>query len=253
MRLKSASFILLFICLLNFWLPLQAQKSMADTDFYQHAQSWVTASYLKKMGLSSNLYLGAEYQHYWNRVKGNPFFLNENFQNGSVYYDRTFYDSVQLSYDMMKDQLVIQNEGIQFGIVLVSAKIDYFKIGSHYFKRLVFDSSRNNEMTTGFYEQLNSDKNVVYVKRVKQISQSSNASDDFSKFKEYETYWIEKADEFYQIDHESDLRRLFRVQWPLIRKYLNTQHVRFKIDPVQAILLTVKYDAQLQDDHAKTL
>lgn len=250
MPLKTACFLLIFSCLLTVWLPLEAQKTLSDTDYYQNSLSRLNSHYLKKMGSNSLLYIGAEYQHYWNRVKGNPFFLSETYQNGSVYYDGTLYDSLTILYDLMKDELVIQNEGSPFGIVLVNTKIDYFKMGNHYFKRLVFDSSRSNSVSTGFYEQLNSDKNGVYIKRVKQISQSANASDDFSQFKEYDTYWVEKTNQFYRINNESDLRRLFRDKWPLIRKYLNTQHIRFKSDPVQTILLTVKYDAQLQDDHA---
>jgi hypothetical protein len=223
MPFKTPLFYLLYICLLNVWEPLQAQNILSDSDSYQK-----------------------------NLLRVNPFFLNEVFQHGSVFYDGTYYDSLHLSYDMMMDQLIIQNDGIQFGVVLVSPKIDYFTIGSHFFKRLVFDSSRSKAIKTGFYERLNSDKNVVYIKRVNQISQSANASDYISRFKEYDTYWIEKEGEYYRIDNESDLRLIFRDQWPIIRKYLKNQHVRFKTDPVQTILLTVKYVSQLQDDHAKT-
>jgi len=218
-----------------------AQDSLPDSLFYQKAISNTRSQFMKNIGANSYLYTGVAYERYWNRVKGHPFFMTDQFQNGKLYYNGTLYQDVPLLYDMLRDEVVSKTFSKNTNLVLVSGKIRYFTIGNHSFVRVVQDSSNNTFVNTGFYEKLYQGNASVLVKREYKIERSLKADEDTSKFTEYDHYYIEKEGTFHAIVNENDLQSLFKDQKTEIRKFLNRRDMRFKKDLAKTIVQMVVF------------
>ena len=245
---------LLGIWLLLFILPccnIQAQDFMADSSFYQKALSSTRAQYLKNIGANAGIYQGTAYDHYWNKVMGNPFFLKEGLVPGKILYDGTLYENIPVAYDMLKEVLVTKSFSRNTDISLVGERVAYFSIDSHDFVRLVKDSTPSSLPNTGFYERLYLGDISVFEKREKKIKQSLKAEDNITRFIEYNYYYVQKDGKFYPVESESDLLRIFKDQRAEIRKLLNSREMNYKKDPPKVIVQAVVYYSNLKNRNAR--
>lgn len=226
-------------CLLGislFTTPALAQDAVNDTSFYRKSLSSARSQYMKNIGASSYLYNGGAYEHYWNRVIGHPFFMTDQFQQGTLYYDGTFYENVPLVYDMFRDELVSKNFAKTIDQKILGEKIRYFTIGNASFVRIVADSVNGASLPTGFYEKLYDGTVAVLEKHEKKIERSLKAEENTSKFTEYVRFYIEKDGKYYSVETEGDLVSVFKDQKTEIRKFLNRKDIRFKKDKARTIV-----------------
>jgi len=245
MKRKALFLILYFFACLP-CRGLFAQDALSDSALNARSLSAVRAQYMKSVGINSYLYNGIAYERYWNRTVGHPFFMTEEFQQGSVNYDGTLYENVPLSYDMLRDVLVTKTFSKENNIQLLGEKVYSFTIGTHAFVRVVADSSNNSLIATGFYEKLHGGNIVVLFRRVNKIELSAKAEDNTSKFTEYDHYYIVKDGKYHAVEGEGDLQSVFKDQKAEIRKFLNRRDINYKKDPPKTIVQTVSFYEQLK-------
>ncbi len=244
---------LLGIWILLFFLPFQnvsAQDYMIDSLFYQKAISRIHAQYSKNIGANAGIYQGMAYDHYWNKVLGSPFFLNERLVPGIILYDGAWYENVPLAYDLLKGVVVTRSFSNDADISLVGERVNFFSIDGHEFIRLVKDSNQTSLPNSGFYERLYMGKASVFEKREKKIKQSLKAEDNITGFVEYDEYYIQKDSRFYRVESESDLQRIFKDQRVEIRKLLNRRDMHFTKDPAKVIIQVAAYYSNLKKGNA---
>src|SRR5690348_14223780 len=111
---------------------------------------------LYKDSLKENLriYNGNEFAGNYPGVPGHPFFEYAEPQQGSVFYDGIRYPDVQLSYDIINDEIIFTDPVKNRVIKLVTQKVDWFTIGEHLFVNIRPDSNSVNFPGSGFYESL---------------------------------------------------------------------------------------------------
>jgi hypothetical protein len=236
--------VFLSVCLLGFFLisaPVLAQEAANDTSFYRKSLSSARLQYMINIGANSYLYNGGAYEHYWNRVIGHPFFMTDQFQQGTLYYDGTFYENVPLMYDMFRDELVSKNFSKTIDQKILSEKIRYFTIGNSSFVRIVADSVNGASLPTGFYEKLYDGTVTVLEKHEKKIERSLKAEENTSKFTEYVHFYIEKDGKYYSVETEGDLQGVFKDEKTEVRKFLNRKDIRFKKDKANTIVQVASF------------
>lgn len=120
--LTLLAFLVLFL-----YLPLEgmAQDVAISKDLY---------------GLSPVLYNGKYYTYSPPaNTKGNPFFVDKNFFDGSVQIKGTLYDSLTLNYDIFNQQLIMEFYTVEKNRLLISlsnAWLNSFTLGQKHFKAL---------------------------------------------------------------------------------------------------------------------
>ena len=225
---------------------LSAQDPSADSAFYSRAISAARSQYMKNIGANSYLYNGVAYDRYWNGIIGHPFFMNEQFQQGSIYYDGSFYEDVLLMYDIAHDQLVSKNFSKEVNISLLSSKIRYFTIGKNNFTRIMADSTNLSSLVTGFYEILYKGKIIVLERHEKRIEHSFRPEDNITKFTVHNDMYVFKDGKYHLITDESGLQSLFKEKRADIRMFLNRREINFKKDPEGTVMKVVIYYEQLK-------
>jgi hypothetical protein len=184
------------ICICAFFSSeISAQQSNADSAERAALMRNTINVYKQTVAENSSLFNGTEYIGYVARPAGHPFFETQRMELANVYYDGVLFRDIPLLYDLVNDQLIIDNYAKTQRIILNSEKVSFFEVGNHFFIRPQTDSSTGNA-PGGFYERLYNGKTKVLVKRKKQINSISSSDGIRESYDQYNYYFI-KADETY--------------------------------------------------------
>jgi len=244
MLIKNSFFKLLFI-LGFFYVPAYAQYSPTpDSVFQQRMTDSVIKNYYSTVGENMQLYNGSEYAGSFSSSIGHPYFETDRLQKGTIMYDAVLYRDIPLSYDLVRDELIISNYTQHFNLKLVPEKVVYFSMLNHVFVRIEPDSLQVGSVASGFYELLYNGSLMVLAKRIKRLQ--SGAAEDKPRFVQYDHYYVRQASIFKEIDSERSLLELFKDQKAEVKKYLHKNDFRFKKDPGNTIVKAAEYYAQLK-------
>src|SRR5687768_18541522 len=87
---------------------LCAQNNVVIKDTLSVTADTAISYYYQFTDKRSRLYNGKEYIGYL-PMEGHPFFSDADLHRGSVVYDGLPFDSVNMQYDLVKDELIIQH------------------------------------------------------------------------------------------------------------------------------------------------
>jgi hypothetical protein len=149
----------LYILLISIFSQQVTAQNADDTTLRENALNAINA-YYQTLGEESPLYNGSEYLEYaYTLQEGHPFYLSANFVNGNVNLDGMIFHDVPMLYDIIKDQLIIQDFQRVYKINLPADRVQQFFLLGHLFVRLTRDSA--DQIKTGFYDQLYGENKLV--------------------------------------------------------------------------------------------
>jgi hypothetical protein len=132
-------------------INILAQNKASETSFYHKALINTRALYQQSFGEQSALYNGSNADYLVRFEKGFPYFFSTVQGTGSVTYDGIYYDSVLISYDEVKDALIL-GSGIN-RLQLTNEKVESFSVFNGDFIKINKDSSSGALIKSGFYHQ----------------------------------------------------------------------------------------------------
>ena len=114
----------------------------------------------KAYGQDQELVNGVQYYNRYVQVQGNPYFLDDNFVNGSVILKGHEFFDVRIRYDLYSQQLELEYEsfsGASNSLVTVYDQVDGFMNGDYWFKKLNLDGEQQ------FYQVIRTEQFSCYV------------------------------------------------------------------------------------------
>lgn len=175
------------------------------------------------------LYNGAEYADYsrqYHARTGHQFFLSTERQQGSALYNEHHFLNLPLSYDLVLDQLVLQQNSSSLLLRMVSEKVRYFYIGNHYFVRLVADTTKGKVLRTGFYEVLQQGRVQLLAKRAKRLQEQLKTHNTNVEFTPADRLFARKDGIYYAVRSKGAVKRLFADKAKEIQAYMQTNKLR---------------------------
>ncbi|MEO5595450.1 MAG: hypothetical protein ABIR15_22640 [Chitinophagaceae bacterium] len=233
--------------LLTVFLKIDAQQPLTDSAFYALSVNNATISYKKQVQENLHIYNGIEYLRTGHGVKGTPFFASDSLQNGGIFYDGRLYENIPLYYDLVTDDVVINNYAQNNQIKLVPEKVNYFYILQHLFIRITADSLLPSFITTGFYEKLYDGKLSVFARHQKIPRLSINASDNDARYAAYNYYFVLLKNTFYRTDNKSDFLSVMDDKKDAIRKYIKDNKINFNKNREASMVKIAEYYSQLKN------
>jgi len=235
-------FYTLLICGLSHYV---AAQNADDTTLRDNALNAI-GIYYENLGEESPLYNGSEYIEYaYTLQEGHPFFQVANFVNGTVNLDGMIFHNVPMLYDIVKDQLIIQDFQKVYKINLPADRIQQFFLMDHLFVHLTPGNS--DPIKTGFYDQLYKGKIALFVKREKRIMEKYSNIQISKVVVSQNVYYIRKDGVYHAIKNKSSLLAVLKNKKKDVQQYLKTSNIKFKREPERAMIMAVKYYDQLTD------
>jgi len=233
-------FYILLICALS---QHAAAQNADDTTLHENALNAVNV-YYEKLGEESPLYNGSEYIEYaYTLQEGHPFFQTANFVNGNINLEGMIFHDVPMLYDIVKDQLIIQDFQRVYKINLPADRIQQFSLLGHLFVRLNHDAA--DPIKTGFYDQLYKGKIALLARREKRILEQYSNIQINKVVISRDIYFIKKEGVYYTIKNKSSLLAILKGKKKEVQQYLKTNNIKFKREPEKAMIMAVRYYDQL--------
>ena len=231
-------FYILLICGLSQHVTAQ---NADDTTLHENALNAIGV-YYQNLGEESPLYNGSEYIEYaYTLQEGHPFFQVVNFINGNVNVDGMIFHDVPMLYDIVKDQLIIQDFQKVYKINLPADRVQQFFLLGHLFVHL----NASDQVKTGFYDQLYKGKISLFAKREKKILEKYSNIQISKVVISQNVYYIKKDGVYYTIKNKSSLFSALKSKKKEVQQYLKANDIKFKREPERAMIMAVKYYDQL--------
>jgi hypothetical protein len=222
--------------------PIHAQLS-SDSLLYKESISSIHRIYINEIGDNAQIYHGSEYIRNGQKAIGFPYFESDNMLVGSVSYQGNIYTGLHLFYNLVSDEIIINNYAKNALITLSSGNVDSFTIGAHAFLQLTTNKT-NGLPRDGFYEQLSAGDPAMYVRREKRLVIGTGSEE--TKYIQYNNYFLKYKNAFYPVDSKKALLDLLNDQQDLLKKYIRSNKLNFKKNLETSLVLTSIYYSGLK-------
>ena len=200
--------------------------------------------YREATAISQNLYNGRLYYVYDARQDEHQFFESRKWTKGVIYYDGQRYDSIQMLYDIVRDEVVIKHFNGD-NLLLQPAKVKYFNLMNHSYERLISGEEIEPSMRTGFYDLLYGGNTKALVRRTKQRQEKIVDKRVITLFPQKNFYYIRKDGHFHSVYSKKAVLSLFPEHQKILRKSLRDDKIKFRKDRENAIARIVALYDQL--------
>ena len=230
----------LLICIFSQHVTAQNAE---DTTLHESALNAISL-YYEKLGQESPLYNGSEYLEYaYTLQEGHPFFQMADFVAGDIDLNGMIFRGVPILYDIVKDQVIIQDFQRVYKINLPADKVEWFSVLGHQFIHIARDSA--DQVKTGFYDQLYKGKTALYARREKRILEKYSNVQISKEVISQNLYYIKKDGVYHTIKNKSSLLAVLKNKKKEVQQYLKTNDIKFKREPERAMITAVRYYDQL--------
>lgn len=240
-------------------LVVISSLSFAQSDDYQLVNSTYDTKvksiydvYSKALGKSLRIYNGPEYVTEDFNISGHPFFESKTYRVGSVMYEGQFYDSIEMTYDIYRDELIIvhydQNENFSL-IKLLNEKVGGFSLSDNDFILIVQDTSTINHPPTGYYEVLYDGNLKVFAKRIKKTRPSSDELYRY-EFQRNDIIYLLKDNTFHSIRSKASFRRFLEDEKKSVKEYVSNNVIR-SLDLENYMVLVSQYYDRVKEESSQ--
>lgn len=246
MRLSAISpyaGILLLCCLYS---SIQAQSTGKDSLITHDDYSTALEVYHHYLAPETRLYRGSQYAEYAYTLKdGHPYFDDGHLQKGTVFYDGILYENLMLLYDLVKEQVIINDAYDNYKLFLINDQLDRFTIQHHLFIHLR-DSLTPSAPRRGFYEQLYEDR-ITLLKKERKLIREDLSSGKVENFIDYSVfYYLKKGSVYYAVNNRQSLLNALNDRHKEIKKFIRKNGLSMRHDKENTLLrVAAWYDGQL--------
>jgi len=237
---RTYIFVYLMICSSIAYGQLSAADSVLRSNSIHQAKE----IYKTAIAGNAQVFNGVEYIDPLQKKKldGIPYFLNDEWQDGFVFYGDQLYEDVSLRYDLFLNKLLIEHIQSHATIELIIERIKYFGIGNHTFVWL----ADSGDFKEGFHEILYSGNVKVYTKRYKNITEVIDQKVMVTKFLDKTKLFLYKDGQYVAIINKSSALNAFGEDKPAIKKFISQMKINFRSDPEMALTAMAKYYDELK-------
>lgn len=216
-----------------------------------HAQDTLLTNailvYTHSPGADSRFYNGTLYAGYDHKAQGSPFFISDSLLAGSICYDGVVYPEIRLSYDLVKDIVIMPDKQNTLSIQLLSEKIRDFTIGKHRFIYLSPDINAANAPEAGFYEELYRGRATALTRHEKTIQGFGKVDDNLFHYRQYDHFYLEVNGRYYAVHNSRNLLDAFGPAKESVRDFLRKNRIRFSSNPEYTLSKAAEFYSQLKN------
>ena len=218
-----------------------------DTTFLATAVQNSVKRYTQAVHYQTGLYNGSEYVEPEQTNEQHPFFISEDWVNGTVAYDGEVYENVPLLYDITSDKVITELHNAN-PLVLVPEKLTRFSLSGHTFERIQNETINNTLPRTGYYDVLYNGKTKVISLRQKIRQEKIESIKDIEIFfDERPRYFILKNGSYFPVKSKISVLKLLPDKKHELKHFASRNKLRFRKNREMALTrLAEFYDTEIK-------
>ena len=218
-------------------------QQIPDSILLKESVSGLRQIYLNEIGDNAQIDHGVEYIRNGQKAIGFPYYESDSMLEGTVSYQGILYPDRKLYYNLVSDELIINNYEHNALIALASGKVVFFTAGNHVFVFFTATYSKGI-VTNGFYEELFPGEHGFYARREKKLVIGTGSEE--TKYIQYNNYFIRFKNIYYPVDSKNSLLDVLKDSEDVLKKYIRANKLNFKKDLESSLLRTTIYYSQLK-------
>ena len=243
MHLFRISLALLPFGLNVFFNSANAQVSKDDINYYNTSLQNAKAVYHQNSG-NEAAWMNGRVNIPYNFVfeKGSPYFQTDRFTSGTLNYEGVSYTGLPLLLDELSNSLItiLPNGRLE----LTLARVDGFKLLTKDFVRV--SEGKSKVLSEGYYQLLYNGRTKVLMKNKKSIREDLVSGEGIVRsIEEKKLYFLEKGNEYYQVDSKKSLLEILKDKKPELQEYIKKEKLKWKKDAERLIAVVAAYYDQL--------
>lgn len=234
--LKNLSLIFSFV----FLSTILFGQLKSDSLVLSSSRQSLTELYDQAVGESTRLYNGIEFIDPFQRktIEGFPYFLEDDWQDGSIFYDGQLYENVPLMFDVYQNRIIVDQPKSHTKIQLITEKIKYFTISEKYFVQL-------ESPAAGFYQELYGGETKAYALHYKTIQEKIGEKTMITEFVTKRKLYILKDNTYHIITSKKSALNVLKEHKSELNKLLGQEKISFKKNKEYALARMGQYFDQL--------
>lgn len=243
----------LFFALFNvlaFFPFCSSAQLVADTNSNSAGLAKALSYYISAVGINASIYSGSENVEPRYPVNdGFPFFATNEPVSGEVLYDGILYKGVNMWYDIVRNEVVVQHPTMNSRVALNNKKVSYFRIGDHPFVPANREMPGSAEMPDNFYQVLHDGKTTLlglYTKKIFEGIQESQHVTNYSK--QQSKYFLQKDNKYQPVKSLGGLINILGDKKQELQQHLRefdqlqkSNKIRTKETPEQSMVRVLAY------------
>jgi hypothetical protein len=213
---------------------IQSQSFKSDTAFLATSVLHAKEIYSKAVFGQQRLLNGSEYLEYQPTGQEHPYFLFNEWLEGSIEYDGQVFNNVLLRYNLYTDEIITQHTLTYRTIQLVKDKIARFTLDGHSFVAL-----NSKALPTGFYDCLWAGDASLYAKRTKELKETISSGKVVREFNQKSRYFVSKDGLFYPINGKKALVKILNDRSIDFNSFIRSARLSFRKNKIEASLVKI--------------
>lgn len=233
-----------------------SQNFIADTSRETSSFHNAVNLYHRFLSPERGLYDGSEYTYgaYYPFIinEGHPFFQSKNFDTGAVFYNNVLYENVSLLFDIVKEELLINDPSHIYIIKLNTERIGWFIISGHTFVRLIPGNTNNIPLNSGFYDLLYNGNITLFKKVSKTLKENSASGEGINEYAvESDEYFIKKNNQYYKVKNKKSLMPIMNNSKKEVEQFIRKNKLNLKKNMDYALTKIVAYYDGINNNNKK--
>ncbi len=221
---------------------LFGQAPKPDSLVLSSSRQFLTQLYDQNLGENTRLYNGIEFIDPFQRkvIEGFPYFVMDDWQDGSIFYDGQLYENIPLLFDIYQSRVLVDHPKSHAKIELITEKIKYFTISDKYFVHLESPSA-------GFYQELYGGETKVYALHYKTIQEKIGEKTMITELVTKRRLYILRDGTYYTITSKKSALNVLKEHKNELNKLLGQEKISFKNNKEHALARMGYYFDQLNE------
>ena len=224
-------------------LIARGQSPFNDSLSTDTAYTAALGLYHTYMAPEASLYRGDEYAPYGRLLRsGQPFFGEGKALRGMVCYNGILYHNVSLYYDLVYDEVIMDDVFHIQKIRLVGPQIAYFTLGPHYFIHLL-DSLNPTAPRNGYYEVIYKGRITLLKRETKTIQEELNPGSPVQRFIEGadSSFYLKIGGTYHSVNSTGSLLHMLKDRKKAVRNYIRTNDLSMRYDKENTLIKVVAW------------
>ena len=231
-----------WLCLMIFaWQQLPAQDNLLRQSTERSA-----ADYMNVTSGYAALFSGVRQQLLLQPLLNHQYFVSQDYVNGRLSYRGIVYPNVSLRWDLYRDELIILSPN-NYNIALKSENIDFAEIYGYHIFYFHSDSLPGCPPTGNYIRLYSSDDYLLLEKLTNMMYRDENIRNN--RYQYYfglsTDFYLLKNGVYYKITNRRTLLKTLETHRRELRRFINAQDLRYKLDAEKMVLEVVKKHEKL--------
>lgn len=205
-------------CYFLFLSTMVYAQTVPDTAFVARSIEVARNVHIEKTKKQSPLYNGTQYSIYNPTEEEHPYFLSDDWIDGTIVYSGEQFDNISLMYDISLDKVIAEHFA-GAALEMITAKVTTFTLNGHVFRRFKKSDDQRQSIKDGFYEVLYDGQTKILKRHVKVFTQMIRDRAVVNDYEEKRYFYVVKNNAFYQVSSRGSLIKILSDRKRELRRY----------------------------------